>query len=88
MSNTTATQESVPTPFRYLRIAVYSLGSLLGLALLSVGTVAVIAEVKGSWHRAIHLESTISYVGIFVGWLLVALVPLTAILLVGRVVYE
>lgn len=88
MSNTTATQESVPTPFRYIRIVVYSLGALLGLALLSVGAIAVIAEVKGTWHWAIHLESSISYVGIFVSWLIVVLVPLTAILLAGRVVYE
>ncbi|PSP51491.1 hypothetical protein BRC67_05655 [Halobacteriales archaeon QH_3_68_24] len=86
MSNTTA--RPVPKPFRYLRIAVYLLASLVGLSLLVVGTVAVIAELKGTWHWAIHLESTISYMGVFVSWLLVALVPLTVALFVGRALYE
>lgn len=86
MSNTTA--QHVPTPFRYVRIAVYALASLLAFALLSVGTVAVIAELKGTWHWSIHLESTISYVGVFVAWVLVVLVPLTVVLLAGRVLYE
>jgi hypothetical protein len=86
MSNTTA--HPVSKPFRYLRIAVYLLASLVGLSLLVVGTVAVIAELKGTWHWAIHLESTISYMGVFVSWLLVALVPLTVALFVGRVRYE
>ncbi|PSQ02149.1 hypothetical protein BRC95_11150 [Halobacteriales archaeon QS_5_68_33] len=86
MSNTTA--HPVPKPFRYLRIAVYLLASLVGLSLLVVGTVAVIAELKGTWHWAIHLESTISYMGVFVSWLLVALVPLTVALFVGRALYE
>ena len=86
MSNTTA--HPVPKPFRYLRIAVYLLASLVGLSLLVVGTVAVIAELKGTWHWAIHLESTVSYMGVFVSWLLVALVPLTVALFVGRALYE
>ena len=86
MASTTA--GTLPTPFRYLRVVVYLLASLLALALLAVGTVALIAEVKGTWHWAIHLESTISYIGVFVGWLLVALVPLTIVLLVGRIRYE
>lgn len=86
MSNTTA--HPVSKPFRYLRIAVYLLASLVGLSLLVVGTVAVIAELKGTWHWAIHLESTISYMGVFVSWLLVALVPLTVALFVGRALYE
>lgn len=86
MASTTA--GTLPTPFRYLRVVVYLLASLLALALLAVGTVALIAEVKGTWHWAIHLESTISYIGVFVGWLLVALVPLTIALLVGRIRYE
>ena len=86
MSNTTA--HPVPKPFRYIRIAVYLLASLVGLSLLVVGTVAVIAELKGTWHWAIHLESTISYMGVFVSWLLVALVPLTVALFVGRALYE
>jgi hypothetical protein len=78
----------VPRPFRYLRLLVYSLATLVGFALLAVGTIAVIAEVKGTWHWSIHLESTISYLGVFVGWVLVALVPLTAALLLGRLRYE
>jgi hypothetical protein len=72
----------------YVRTVVYLLTSLLGLALLVVGTIAVIAELKGTWHWSIHLESTVSYAGLFVGWLLVALVPLTGVLFAGRVLYE
>ena len=60
------------------------LASLLVMALLVVGTIAVIAELKGTWHWAIHLESTISYVGLFVTWLLALLVPGFLALLVGR----
>lgn len=83
-----STARPVPKPYHYLRVAVYALATVLGLALLSVGTVAVIAEVKGSWHWAIHVESTVSYIGVFVGWLLVVLGPLTVGLLVGRLRYE
>ncbi|USZ66903.1 hypothetical protein NGM10_09180 [Halorussus salilacus] len=79
---------TAPTLLGYLRRAVYALASLLALALLVVGTIAVIAELKGTWHWSIHLESTISYVGVFVGWLLVVLVPLTGALFAGRVLYE
>lgn len=68
----------------YLRTVVYSLTALLGLSLLVVGTVGLITEIKGSWHWAIHLESTISYVGLFVSRLLVVLVPLFVVLVVGR----
>jgi len=68
----------------YLRTVVYSLTALLGLSLLVVGTVGLIAEIKGSWHWAIHLESTISYMGLFVSRLLVVLVPLFVGLVVGR----
>lgn len=68
----------------YLRVAVYSLGLLLGLSLLSVGTVALIAEMKGTWHWMIHLESTISYMSIFVVGVIAALVPLSGAMLVGR----
>ena len=77
-----------PKLLGYVRRVVYLLASLLALALLTVGTVAVIAELKGTWHWAIHLESTVSYVGVFVAWLLAVLVPLTVVLLAGRVVYE
>ncbi len=68
----------------HLQTAVYLLAGLLALSLLVVGTVAVIAGIKGTWHWAIHLESTISYMGVFVGGLLVVLVPLTGLLAVGR----
>ena len=68
----------------YLRVVVYSLAALLGFALLTVGTVAIIAELKGTWHWAIHLESTVSYVGLFIYYLLYALVPLFGLLLVSR----
>lgn len=86
MSERTVT--AVPRLLGYVRTAVYLLASLVALALLVVGTVAVIAELKGTWHWSIHLESTISYAGVFVGWLLVALVPLTGALVAGRVLYE
>lgn len=69
---------------RCLRIVVYSLTTVLGLALLSIGTVAVIAELKGTWHWQIHLDSTVRYVGLFVQYLLWALVPLFAALVVAR----
>ncbi len=68
----------------YLQVVVYSLAALVALSLLVVGTVAVIAEIKGTWHWAIHLESTISYMGIFTSWVLAALVPLFLVLLVAR----
>jgi hypothetical protein len=68
----------------YLRTLVYTLVTLLALSLLVVGTIGLIAELKGSWHWAIHLESTISYVGLFVSRLLVVLVPLFLVLVVGR----
>ena len=68
----------------YLRVAVYILGLVLGLSLLTVGTVALIAEMKGTWHWMIHLESTISYMSIFVVGVVAALVPLSAAMLVGR----
>jgi pilus assembly protein TadC len=68
----------------YVRGVTYLLGSLLMLALLTVGTVGIIAEVKGTWHWAIHLESTISFVGAFVAAVLGLLLPSAAILLVGR----
>ncbi len=76
------------TALGYVRVAVYSLTALLGLSLLVVGTVALIAEVKGTWHWAIHLESTISYMAVFVSRLLFVLVPLFAVLLVGRQVVD
>lgn len=77
-----------PRLLRYVRIAVYVLASLLGLSLLTVGTIAIIAEVKGTWHWSIHLQSTISYMGLFVSRLLLVLVPLFVVLVVGRQVVE
>lgn len=64
--------------------AVRVLAVLLALSLLVVGTIAIIAELKGTWHWAIHLESTISYIGLFVTWVLVLLVPGFLALIVGR----
>jgi len=72
------------TVLGYVRALVYTLVTLLALSLLVVGTIGLIAELKGSWHWAIHLESTISYIGLFVSRLLVVLVPLFLILVVGR----
>lgn len=68
----------------YLRVTVYGLTALLGLSLLAVGTVAIIAELKGTWHWSIHLESMISFVGLFVSRLLLVLVPLFGLLVVSR----
>ncbi|GGM47044.1 hypothetical protein [Haloarcula argentinensis] len=68
----------------YLRILVYTLATLLALSLLVVGTIGLIAELKGSWHWQIHLESTISFIGLFVSRLLVVLIPLYVVLVVGR----
>ena len=67
-----------------IRVTVYLLTSLLALSLLIVGTVAVIAEIKGTWHWAIHLESTISFMALAIGGLLVLLVPLSVALVAGR----
>lgn len=72
------------TALYYLRAGVYTLTALLGLSLLVIGTIAVIAEAKGTWHWMIHLESTVRYMAVFISWLLVALVPLTVSLLYGR----
>lgn len=76
--------ERLTTALGYLRLIVASLTSLLALSLLMVGVVAVIAELKGTWHWAIHLETTISYARLVVGWLLAALVPTVLALVVGR----
>ena len=74
-------------PLDYLRGLTYTLGALLVLALLTVGTVGIIAEIKGTWHWAIHLESTISYMGVFVAAVLALLLPSAALLVVGRFVW-
>jgi hypothetical protein len=82
------------TALRYAETLVYALAGLLALSLLVVGTVAVIAALKHSmqpgqnWHWAIHLESTVSYMGLFVSRLLAVLVPLFAVTLVGRRVID
>ncbi|MFB6157136.1 MAG: hypothetical protein ABEJ34_04780 [Haloferacaceae archaeon] len=75
---------SAETVLRYLHGLVYALAGLIVFSLLVVGTVGVITEIKGTWHWSIHLESTISYMGAFIGVLLVALVPAAVLLLVGR----
>lgn len=67
-----------------LRATVWTLAGLLALSLLAVGTVAVVAELKGTWHWMIHLESTIRYVGLFVQYLLVVLVPASITFAVAR----
>lgn len=75
-----------PTLLGYLRGIVYLLTGVLALSLLVVGTIGVIAELKGTWHWQIHLQTTVSYVGLFVSYLLAVLVPLFVVLLIGRVV--
>lgn len=60
----------------YLHVVTYSLAGVLGLSLLALGTVAIIAEIKGSWHWMIHLESMVSYMAVFITAILVVLVPL------------
>jgi hypothetical protein len=82
-----ADTESRSTPARalgYIRGVTYTLGTILILALLAVGTVGIIAELKGTWHWAIHLESTISFMGVFVAAVLALLLPSAALLLLGR----
>lgn len=69
---------------RFVHGSVYILTALLGLSLLSVGTVALIAELKGTWHWMIHLDSTISYMAVFTSYLLVLLVPLLGLSLYGH----
>jgi hypothetical protein len=75
---------ATPRVVRYLAGATYGLGLLLVLALLVVGTVGVIAEIKGTWHWAIHLESTISFMGVFVAGVLALLLPTATLLAIGR----
>jgi flagellar biosynthesis protein FlhB len=69
---------------RRVNTVVYLLATLVFLSLLVVGTVAVLAAVKGTWHWQIHLESTVSYMAVFVSYLLAALVPLFGVSVVGR----
>lgn len=86
-SESTSDSRSEPIRLRalyYVRVAVFSVAALVGLSLLVIGTVAIIAEVKGTWHWMIHLESTVRYMALFISWLLAALAPLTLLLLYGR----
>ncbi|MFW6435216.1 MAG: hypothetical protein ACOCY1_02445 [Halovenus sp.] len=69
---------------RYVRITVYVLTALLALSLLATGGIGIIAELKGSWHWWIHLQSTVSFMSLFVSRLLVVLVPLFIVLVLGR----
>lgn len=77
----------VPTALRYLRMIVYALTGLLGLSLLLIGTTAIVAELQGTWHWQLHLESTVSYMGVIVAAIVSVLVPLFALLVVGRLWY-
>jgi hypothetical protein len=80
----TTTDSDLSRALGYVRAAVYVVTALIALSLLLVGTVAVIAGLKGTWHWSIHLESTIRYMATLVQYLLALLVPLFGILLVGR----
>lgn len=82
----TTPQVDGATILGYLQGAVYLLTAVLALSLLVVGTIGIIAELKGTWHWQIHLQTTVSYVGLFVSYLLGVLIPLLIVLLVGRVV--
>ena len=83
-----ADDRDAPGPLYWVRLGTYSLSFLVALSLLVVGTVAVVAEVKGTWHWAIHLESTISYMGVLIGGMLALLVPLLLVSLGARLVYD
>jgi hypothetical protein len=78
------TDSNLTRALGYVRVAVYVVTGLIGLSLLVVGTVAVIAGLKGTWHWSIHLESTIRYMATLVQYLLTLLVPLFGVLVVGR----
>jgi hypothetical protein len=80
----TTTDSDLTRALGYVRAAVYVIASLIAISLLLVGTVAVIAGLKGTWHWSIHLESTIRYMATLVQYLLALLVPLFGVLLVGR----
>lgn len=78
-------QPTNPTALmRSLRLTVYSLAGLLGLSLLVIGSVAVIAELKGTWHWMIHLQSTVSYMAVFITGNLLLLVPLAVLMVYGN----
>lgn len=72
----------------YLRVTVYSLTALLGLSLLSIGTIAVIAQLKGTWHWMIHLESMVSYMALVIAVTVGALVPLFVAFVSARRWYD
>jgi hypothetical protein len=76
------------TVLGYVRITVYILTALLGLSLLFVGTIAIIAQIKGTWHWSIHLRSSLSYTAVFVSRLLLVLGPLFVVLVVGQAVID
>ncbi|MEF8807608.1 hypothetical protein [Natronomonas sp.] len=80
----TTTDSDLTRALGYVRAAVYVVASLIAISLLLVGTVAVIAGLKGTWHWSIHLESTIRYMATLVQYLLALLVPLFGVLVVGR----
>jgi hypothetical protein len=78
------TDSTLTRALGYVRTLVYVVSALIGLSILVVGTVAVIAGLKGTWHWSIHLESTIRYMATFVQYLLALLIPLFGVLVVGR----
>lgn len=71
-----------------LRVSVYSLTALLGLSLLAIGTVAIIATLKGTWHWMIHVESMVSFMAFVVAALVTILVPLFTAFVVLRRWYD
>lgn len=82
------TERDPRSVLHYLRVTTYSLALLLGLSLLAVGTVAIVAQIKGTWHWMIHLESMVSYMAVFISAVLVALVPLFGALVIARWRYD
>jgi hypothetical protein len=78
------TDSNLTRALGYVRTLVYVVSALIGFSILIVGTVAVIAGLKGTWHWSIHLESTIRYMATLVQYLLALLVPLFGVLVVGR----
>jgi hypothetical protein len=78
------TDSTLTRALGYVRTLVYVVSALIGFSILIVGTVAVIAGLKGTWHWSIHLESTIRYMATLVQYLLALLVPLFGVLVVGR----
>lgn len=84
MEHGTHRDTTVDGGLHYVWIAAYALTGLLGVSLLAVGTIAIIAQLKGTWHWMIHLESMISYMSLFIGALVAVLVPTYGVLALTR----